>query len=227
MHKTIFVAGDLHYGVGQTDVLLPFIKLLEMAKSIDASVFINGDLFNFWFESKGKTPEGCEPIIQNLKNAVDSGLQVTVLRGNRDFLMNDVFVSKTGVQLERKDALVIEELKVIITHGDQFDPSIKYRIFRKIIRSFFVRLLVKVVSTSFIINVIHYLRGKSNKKNQVKYQLPKNIKCPKQYRMILGHYHQEEVRKSNENSVVFCPAFDADPKVLKLTKDGFEFVRVV
>ena len=59
------------------------------------------------------------------------------------------------------------------------------------------------------------------------YPLPENVNCPKDFRVVVGHYHQENVRKHANGLVLFCPAFDATPKVLKITKNDFEFLKVI
>ena len=227
MQKVIFVASDFHYGENQTEVIVPFLKLLEMARECNASLFLNGDLFNYWFESKGRVPFSCEPLINGLKIAIDNGLQVTVLRGNRDFLMGDEFIKKTGALLVCEDQLVLKDLNVIITHGDQFDKSLKYRIYRKLIRSSFIRFMTNKVSVAFLMRIINYL--KKNKSSSLKYlnDLPDKVKCPDNFRVVLGHYHQEYIRKLDNGWVLFCPAFDMSPKVLKITQNEFEFLKVI
>lgn len=227
MQKVIFVASDFHYGENQTEVLKPFLKLLAMAKEWNAALFLNGDLFNYWFESKGRVPVSCEPLIVGLKEAIDNGLSVTVLRGNRDFLMHDEFIKKTGALLVRAEELVLDDLKVIITHGDQFDDSVKYRIYRKLIRSNLIRFMINQVSIPFLMRIINFLR--KNKKSTIGffYALPEKVPCPKDYRVVLGHYHQEIIRKLESGWIIFCPAFDASPKVLKITNKDFEFLKVV
>lgn len=227
MQNTIFVASDFHYGENQTEVLAPFLKLLAMAKDWNASLFLNGDLFNYWFESKGQVPFSCEPFINGLKNAIDNGLIVTVLRGNRDFLMHEEFIKKTGAVLVCEDEIVLKDFKVIITHGDQFDKSIKYRIYRRFIRSRFIRFMINQVSINFLMKIINFLR--KNKKSTIGfvYTLPEKVTCPKDFRVVLGHFHQENIRKLDNGWVLFCPAFDSSPKVLKITKNDFEFLKVV
>jgi len=225
MQKVIFVASDFHYGENQTEVLVPFLKLLTMAKQWNASLFLNGDLFNYWFENKGRVPQSCEPFLSGLKKAIEGGLKVTVLRGNRDFLMSDEFVKITGVDLVRDEKLVIEDLKVVITHGDQYDKSLKYQIFRRIVRSTVIRFLARCVSVSFLLGVINYLR--KPKLSQKPYSLPEKVLGPDDYKVVLGHYHQEKIRKTENGWVLFCPAFDASAKVLKISNNDFEFLKVV
>lgn len=226
MQKVIFVASDFHFGENQTEVLAPFLKLLSMAKDWNASLFLNGDLFNYWFESKGKIPQSCEPFIASLKEAIDKGLKVTVLRGNRDFLMNDEFIKKTGAILIREDELVLSDFKVVITHGDQFDRSLKYRIYRIVIRSALIRFMINQVSISFLMKIINGLRKKNQTAINKKVELPENISCPNDFRVVLGHYHQENIRKLSNGWVLFCPAFDSSPRVLKITTNDFEFLKV-
>lgn len=227
MQNVIFVASDFHYGENQTEVLAPFLKLLAMAKDWNAPLFLNGDLFNYWFESRGQTPASCEPFINGLKNAIDNGLDVTVLRGNRDFLMNDEFIKKTGANLVKAEQLILKEFNVIITHGDQYDSSFKYRIYRKVIRSSFTRFMINQVSISFLMKVIRFLRKKGSTSVGYVYNLPLKVMCPNNFKVVLGHYHQEYIRKLENGFVIFCPAFDTTPKVLKITKNDFEFIKVV
>ena len=227
MQKTIFVASDFHYGENHTEVLVPFLKLLAMAKEWNAALFLNGDLFNYWFESKGKVPDFCEPFINGLKSAIDNGLTVTVLRGNRDFLMNDEFIKQTGALLIREDELILKDLKVVITHGDQYDKSFKYQFYRFIIRSRFIRFMINQVSIQFLMKIINFLRSNNTSGVKIIYDLPEKVKCPNDFRVVLGHYHQENIRKMDNGWVLFCPAFDASPKVLKITTNDFEFLKVI
>ena len=227
MQKVIFVASDFHYGENQTEVLAPFLKLLSMAKEWNAALFLNGDLFNYWFESKGRIPVSCEPLIECLKKATDNGLNVTVLRGNRDFLLNDEFARKTGAVLIRDEQLVLNDFKVVIAHGDQFDRSFKYRVYRKVIRSSVIRFMINQVSIPFLMRIINFLRKTKKTSVGYVYALPENIKCPDNFRFVLGHYHQEKIRKLDNGWVIFCPAFDNSPKVLKITENDFEFLKVV
>lgn len=227
MQKTILVVGDLHYGKEQTDVLKPFACLLDLAKKIDAQLFINGDLFNYWYETRNKVPEGCDPMLEHLKAATASGLDIFVLRGNRDFLMNDMFEKMAGAKLLREEVLVLEDYKIMITHGDQYDKSWKYRLFRKCIRSKFVYFLIHHVPMFCLLKVIVFLQKKSAGKKNIKYDLPSDIHCPDQYRMVLGHYHQKAIQQHEGYNLLFCPAFDQEPQVLKLTMDSFEFMKVI
>jgi UDP-2,3-diacylglucosamine pyrophosphatase LpxH len=226
MKDVILIASDFHYDTTQSEVLSPFIKLLDLAKSLNATLFLNGDLFNFWFENKGKTPNNCIPMIDQIKAAIKNGLQINVLRGNRDFLMDEHFVKSTGANLILDDQYFIKDFNAIVTHGDQFELSWKYKFYRKFIRSKAIRFIAKRIPIRFVLKVFSLLKRNKNQLALKKYTLPEKIICPFKHRMILGHYHQENIRILENGTIIFCPAFDESAKVLMLTKNHFEFLKV-
>lgn len=226
MSFPIFVASDFHFGVGHEDVLQPFLNLLKMAKEWNAKLFLNGDLFNFWIEKKNYFPAGCTRFIEGLKKATEDGLHVVVLKGNRDFLLGETFKKETGVTLIEEDVFIVDDKKIIITHGDQYFDDVSYQRYRKFIRSSLMCWLSRKAPQWFSNYVASCLR-KSSKGNGFKsYPLPENIEDPEEYTMVLGHYHQEMIRKTKNSLIIFCPAFDEVARVLKIDNDNFEFIEV-
>jgi len=222
----IFIASDFHFGTGHEDVLQPFLNLLKMAKEWNAKLFLNGDLFNFWIEKKNYIPEGCRRFVEGLKKATEDGLPIFVLKGNRDFLLGETFKKETGVTLIDDDVYVIHEKKLIITHGDQFFDDVGYQRYRKFIRSGVICWLSRIAPKWVSLYVAKRLRNSSKGGNFKSYPLPKNIDDPNDFTMILGHYHQEVIRKTKRSVIIFCPAFDEVAKVLKIDDDNYEFIEV-
>ena len=78
-----------------------------------------GDLFEYWLGDDAGVPAHAafiEPLAQ--LSHYDCGL--TVMLGNRDFLLGDAFAKATGAKLVKEDELHIQlgESKTVLMHGD-------------------------------------------------------------------------------------------------------------
>ncbi len=96
------------------------------------AVYILGDLFDAWIGDDDNTPPN-KKIKTALKKVTDSGTQVFLQVGNRDFLLGKQFAEETGVQL-LGDYMVIElyGVKTLLTHGDLLcTDDIPYQAFRE------------------------------------------------------------------------------------------------
>lgn len=224
------IAGDFHFCSIKNDILKPFQALLNLAVSLDAKLFLNGDVFEFYYEQDGVLPDNILPLVDCLKNFVDKGLDITVLRGNRDFLMGRELARRTGCKVKIKDQLILEKDKIIITHGDQYVSNRSYRFWRVILRSSVLHLASKIVPTKFLHNLSVGIRNKSLKNREeetvYKKQVPKNVNVPEGYLMVMGHYHYLEEKIENGSGYVICPAFDESFQVLKFESGKYEFIKV-
>ena len=97
------------------DRFLAFLQ--ERAPDADA-LFILGDLFDAWIGDDNN--EAPYPDIRyRLASLTDSGTEVLIQHGNRDFLLGDAFCKHTGAQLI-PDEMVIDLFgtKTLLMHGD-------------------------------------------------------------------------------------------------------------
>lgn len=82
-------------------------------------LYILGDLFEYWLGDDVGLPL-YEPILQALRAVSASGCDVTVMLGNRDFLLGQDFAKAAGVTLLPEDELIIHlnDAPVLLMHGD-------------------------------------------------------------------------------------------------------------
>jgi UDP-2,3-diacylglucosamine hydrolase len=84
-----------------------------------SQVYILGDLFEFWIGDDGRDALGHEDVEDIIRTAVDRGLKVYFIHGNRDFLVGSSFETRTGCEILPDPTLItLGADKVLLTHGD-------------------------------------------------------------------------------------------------------------
>lgn len=131
---SLFIA-DLHLDPKSKrtmDLALRFIRVAQGSSQL----YILGDLFEYWLGDDGGLLL-YSPFIQSLRDLSDSGCAVTVMHGNRDFLLGDSFAEQSGATLVREDELIIHlnDDPVLLMHGDTLCiDDTDYQRFRAMVR---------------------------------------------------------------------------------------------
>ena len=133
---TIAFISDLHLEPIENTRLKTFYNLLSEANGQFNSLYIIGDLFEYWIGDDDKHPVN-KDIIQNIKKATDSGLNIFLIHGNRDFLLGSRFEEMTGIQIIDDMTIIEDEFcKIMVSHGDVFcTDDIEYQNLKKTLRS--------------------------------------------------------------------------------------------
>lgn len=132
--KKIYFASDFHFGVpNHASSLVREKKVVAWLDSIkhDAfTIFLLGDLFDFWFEYKKVIPKGFTRFMGKLAELQDSGIDIQIFVGNHDIWMFDYLPQELGVKIQREPSVLsIGKEKLLIGHGDGLgpgDPTYKY-----------------------------------------------------------------------------------------------------
>ena len=119
-----------------TGVFQAFIDELLSLSTPNPELYILGDLFEFWIGDDYEDPLYSE-ITNQLKNLVKSGIKTYLMHGNRDFLIGENFLSKTGIELLKEPTIFsYKDKNIMLSHGDQFCiDDIEYQAYRKIVRN--------------------------------------------------------------------------------------------
>ncbi len=118
---TIAFISDLHLSAQRPSSMSLFADFMEKSGRLLESVYILGDLFDYWIGDDASHALGYEQVEHALKQATDGGTQVYFIAGNRDFLVGEAFFARTGVQaLADQTILDLDGQRVMIAHGDQF-----------------------------------------------------------------------------------------------------------
>ena len=143
----IYFASDFHFGVPdhtksreREDLV---VSWLEEIRKDASEIYLIGDVFDFWFEYSAVIPKGFIRFQGKLAELTDSGIKITLFKGNHDMWMFDYFVKELGVQIV-SDELILERngKKFYLHHGDGLGPGdAKYKILKKIFRSGFCQWL--------------------------------------------------------------------------------------
>src|SRR5687768_10473382 len=140
-NKKIFFASDFHLGVPDHESSLKreknIIAWLESVKNEAHSIYLLGDIFDFWFEYRYTIPKGFIRLLGKLAELRDAGIPVIFFTGNHDMWMFDYFPKELGIPVYRDPQLLqVGNHKLLIGHGDGLGPGDRtYKIIKKFFNS--------------------------------------------------------------------------------------------
>ncbi len=113
----LFVS-DLHLAPDNPGPLQSFIQLLEGRARAADRLFILGDLFELWIGDDYVDP-AFEPLLDALQACTRSGTPVLLMHGNRDFLIGERFLRRSGcTRLDDPTLVELYGRRVLLMHGD-------------------------------------------------------------------------------------------------------------
>jgi UDP-2,3-diacylglucosamine hydrolase len=132
--QSLFIA-DLHLDPASKRTINLALRFVHEAQSA-SHLYILGDLFEYWLGDDGGLSLYA-PFIQALRELSNTGCAITLMHGNRDFLLGDSFAEQTGTTLVKGDELIIHlnDEPVLLMHGDTLCTDDKnYQRFRTLVR---------------------------------------------------------------------------------------------
>jgi UDP-2,3-diacylglucosamine hydrolase len=133
-----YLISDAHLGVATRAAELSLVSFLRAARADAASLVINGDLFDFWFEWKWVIPRIGYRVLAEVAAFADAGRPVVWIAGNHDcwggdFLRNDVGVDYVLGTWRGE----VAGWRTRIDHGDGLRGAAdrKYRAVRPLLRN--------------------------------------------------------------------------------------------
>ena len=114
------IATDLHCD-GSARRLSWLLRLLQRCQQLESSLLLLGDLFDQWCGDDQLDSQMNRHEVDALRNAVRDGVHISIIPGNRDFLLGRRFESRSGVQIHG-DALELQWSgeRWHCSHGDLF-----------------------------------------------------------------------------------------------------------
>lgn len=131
---TLFIS-DLHLDEGRPAATACLLRLLDGPARDAAALWVLGDLFEAWVGDDDDAP-WLVPVLDAFA-ALAAKVPVTVLHGNRDFLLGRGFESRTGARLAVEPcAIDLGGVRTVLVHGDaQCTDDAKYQAFRSQVRA--------------------------------------------------------------------------------------------
>ncbi|MEK7436209.1 MAG: UDP-2,3-diacylglucosamine diphosphatase [Pseudomonadota bacterium] len=133
---TLFVS-DLHLCSGRPQSNRGFFRFLEREASSARALYILGDLFEYWIGDDDLDDRFNTTVVAALARLVAGGVPVSLMHGNRDFLIGDAFAQASGVTLLPDPAQIdLYGRTVLLMHGDTLCTlDLEYQAFRREARS--------------------------------------------------------------------------------------------
>ncbi|MFI3277262.1 MAG: UDP-2,3-diacylglucosamine diphosphatase [Rikenellaceae bacterium] len=129
-----YFISDVHLGAGDKEQSRQVeLRLVEWLKSIEEdaqTLFICGDLFDFWFEYKYVVPKGFTRTLAMLTHLRERGVRVIFMTGNHDQWVGEYLCDECGVDIyTTPQAFTVAGKRLHVAHGDNLgvkkDPILK------------------------------------------------------------------------------------------------------
>mgnify|MGYP001793811746 CR=1 FL=1 len=160
--KYLYFASDFHLGVPNAASSLAreqkIVRWLEMAAQDAHSIYLMGDIFDFWFEYTTVIPKGFIRFQGKLVELADSGIPIYIFSGNHDMWMFDYFPKEFGIPVIHKEqTLKVGDQKLLIGHGDGLGPGDRmYKLLKKVFRNSFCQWLFARLHPNLGIGIANY-----------------------------------------------------------------------
>lgn len=217
MEKADVFIADAHIMSMESECAEKLLSLLESIRGTTRTLYILGDLFDFWFGGNRVFIARYSPILDKLKELAEESVKIVFIEGNHevnmgrfftDTLKADVFTEEAKIDLNGKAAY--------LTHGDLIDRDdtthIKWRKFLKgpvaylIMKLlpgwFFIWLSKKISSTSR-----GYSKGKVSLKETILDKLVSEMGREGIETIIFAHTHTPLIKKNGDGFIVNPGAF--------------------
>ena len=166
-NKKIYFASDQHLGAPTPKASLPrekkFVAWLDIIKEDAGTIFLLGDLFDFWFEYKTVVPKGFVRVLGKLAELKDAGIDIYFFVGNHDLWMRDYFQKELNIPVFHKpQEFEINGKIFLIGHGDGLGPSdYGYKRMKKVFTFPFFKWLFRWLHPDIGVRLGHYFSVKN------------------------------------------------------------------
>ena len=166
-NKKIYFASDQHLGAPSPEASLPrekkFVAWLDTIKEDAGTIFLLGDLFDFWFEYKTVVPKGFVRVLGKLAELRDAGIDIYFFVGNHDLWMRDYFQKELNIPVFHKPQEFDINGKIfLIGHGDGLGPNDHgYKRMKKVFTFPFFKWLFRWLHPDIGVRLGHYFSVKN------------------------------------------------------------------
>ncbi len=221
------IATDLHCN-GGSQRLIWLNNLLNRCQELSASLLILGDLFDLWCGSEQLGTAEYTGELEALRKATISGTEISIIPGNRDFLLGEKFESATGVRVH-DDAVELRWAgeRWHCSHGDLLGTEDRgYQRMRKILRHPITRSLLSslplIIRKGLAGGIRSGSRRSVRKKTKIRMQpdlrMVEGLLAQGYNRIICGHFHIER------KEVVHCAGRKGEFQILEPFEDRGGFL---
>ena len=169
--KKIYFASDFHLGTPDRESSLErekkIVAWLNQIQTDAHSVYLLGDIFDFWFEYRQAIPKGFIRLQGKLAELRDKGMPIYFFTGNHDMWMFDYFEKEMGIVIYREPQVVqVNHVRMLVGHGDGLgDGDISYKLLKWFFNSGICQWLFARIHPNLGISIAHFWSRKSRISN--------------------------------------------------------------
>ncbi|TRX57716.1 UDP-2,3-diacylglucosamine diphosphatase [Fulvivirga sp. M361] len=170
-NQYIYFASDFHLGAiskeNSREREKKIVRWLNMIQKDAHTIYLMGDIFDFWFEYRQAIPKGFIRLQGKLAELTDAGIPVVFFTGNHDMWMFDYFPSELGIPIYRDEqVLKVGQQKLFIGHGDGLGPGDHtYKLLKKVFRSPLCQWLFERIHPNLGISIANFWSRSSRIRN--------------------------------------------------------------
>jgi UDP-2,3-diacylglucosamine hydrolase len=167
-HSSALLISDIHLTPSMPLTAQRFFDFCEKeAPKVDA-VFILGDLFEYWVGDYAGVPSPFQHEVKRAIATLSTKVKTYYMHGNRDFLVGNDYLSKTGMTLlSDPSKVIIADAAYVLSHGDLLcTADVGYQIFRTWVRKPWVQRFFLGMPLKWRRAIANNLRSNSGTKYQ-------------------------------------------------------------
>lgn len=144
--RLTYFASDVHLGLDVKGPAAREARFVAFLRSIDPSVteslFLLGDIWDFWYEYRDVVPKGYTRVFAAVQDLIDAGVKVYFFQGNHDVWTYRYFEELGMKRLVQPAVVDVSGKKFCLGHGDGLGPApAGYRFLRRVFHSRFLQML--------------------------------------------------------------------------------------
>ena len=165
--KKIYFLSDFHLGTPSIEASLKrekrIVAFFDSIKQDAHTIFIVGDMFDFWYEYRTVVPRGFVRVLGKIAELTDSGIQVHFFVGNHDMWMRNYLQKELNVPVYfAPKEFVFNNKTFYIGHGDGLGPGDHgYKLLKKVFRNPVCQWMFGVLPPSVGVGLANYFSRKS------------------------------------------------------------------
>jgi UDP-2,3-diacylglucosamine hydrolase len=232
----ILLISDLHLEEGRPDITRAFLDLLGGRAREAQSLYILGDFFEAWIGDDAMSPFQ-RSICEALRALSDSGTQVFLMHGNRDFMIGNAFCKAAGCTLLADPSVVqFNGEPVLLMHGDSLCTRDEaYQKMRRYLRNPLTLWVLRHLPLSTRHTLARKLRNESKAQTRMKAndivdvtpeEIPRIMREFGVKTLIHGHTHRPAIHKlqigEDTAQRIVLGDWDRQGWALQIDEQGFQ-----
>lgn len=201
----ILLISDLHLEEQRPDITRAFLGLLDGQAREAEALYILGDFFEVWIGDDAMSPFQVS-ICQALRQLSDSGTNIFLMHGNRDFMLGRAFCKAAGCTLLSDPSVVqFNGEPVLLMHGDSLCTRDEaYMRMRRYLRNPLTLFVLRHLPLSTRHKLARKLRNESQAQTRMKAndivdvtpeEVPRIMALYGVHTLIHGHTHRPAIHK--------------------------------